>query len=577
MQKGSVLSQKNGTLRALFCVFLGIFCIWMALCCCFPKAPQIKPIHIANANENFLFIQQKYERRLEHRILKLLEPLTGVGKVRASVQVELDLKDARHHIQTSDSQPQDVPTSKQTFEKEINNKIQKQHISVIIDGNTRKGDKGIYQPRTAQEMATYTRLIQSAVGFDMLRGDTLEIQNMPFENHFTSKPRRHLILMAHFLVLLAFILIGITLTCSPCKKNKEKVATFSPDILDKIAQNPARAITVMKNWIYMPANSKTTDWTPIQKVGIILLALDEDVVRQILIALDDNEVRQVAKTMTTLGVIPPQESARILTELYEAMSNGSAVVGNAVRVQQILSESTSEATQKFKETLQTPHSSLWQELANIHSNLLTPRLIALRPEIIAYILYRFPTKVASELLQNFPENKATQVLIHLSHIGHITSGTNAKMEQEALDTARDILNTIHTPTGTEKTSEIISQLSQTQNGRAVIKELNQKEPFLARTLALKLIHFDDLGHWSDQNIQILLRHTLRAIAVIALVNAPDSVKVAIQRNVPQSMWSQLESDITHKQKQVQPEEIQKARQQIVETIKTLVNQGKIHL
>ena len=578
LQKRSILSQKNNTIKILLVLLLAICSTWIAVLCSAPKLPRIKPIRPANDNEIFLSIQQKYEHHLEHTILKLLEPLVGFGKVHATVQVELNLKNARHNIQSYDAQVLPHTISKQTFDKEIQNQIQKQHISVIVDGRIHKENKGIYQPRTAQEMSTYKRLIQSAVGLDLTRGDTLEIQNMPFEFHPNKKHKLPLFFIAGTLVLFSFILILLAFTlCPHHAKESSDAINFSPDMLDKIVQNPSRAIAVIKNWIYMPANKKTTDWTPIQKVGIVLLALDEDTVRQILVAMDDNEVRQVAKTMTTLGVIPPQESARILSELHEAMVNGSAVVGNPTRVQQILSESTSEATLKFKETLQTPNSSLWQELARISPTLLTPRLVTLRPEITAFILYRFPTEKASEVLENFPESKATQVLIHLSHIGHISSNTSAKMEQEAINIAHDILNTIHTPTGTEKTSEIISQLSKTQNGQAVIKDLNEKEPFLAKKLTLKLIHFDDIAYWTDQNIQILLRHTLRATAITALINASDSVKKAIQRNMPKSFWTQLEKDIESKQKHVQNEEIQKARQEIVDNIKTLLTQGKIQI
>ena len=572
------MSQRSNGLKTL--LFLALVAVFILATVCFfvPRHSQVRPFVHASDNEVFLNLQQRYEHHIEHTILKLLEPLVGRGKVQASVQVELNLKNARHNIRTYSPKADENITTQQTFEKQIQNLIQKQNISVIIDGNTRKGDRGIYQPRSAQEMAAYKRLIQSATGYDITRGDTLEIQNMPFVKPLHKHHKHPFFCLGGILVILALILIFGALTCILGKSTqKHPHADFSPDILDKIAENPTRAITVIKNWIYMPVNAKSTDWTPIQKVGIVLLALDENIVRQILIALDDNEVRKVAKTMTSLGVIPPQESARILTELHQGMTNGSAVVGNAARVQQILSESPNEETLKFKETLQTPHSSLWQELAEISTDILVPRLSTLRPEITAYILYHLPTEKASDLLQNFPENKTTQILIHLSHIGHISPTTTAKMQQEALAVTRDILNTIHTPTGTQKTSEILSQLSNTETGQAVLKDLNQKEPFLARKLASTLIRFTDLAHWTDQNVQILLRHIPRATAILALANAPADVKKTIQHNIPQSLWPQIQLDIENKEKQAESDQINRARQEIVDTIKTLLNQGKIQL
>ena len=574
------MSQKANGIKALFYTLVVVCIACMTMCFCVLPATESTLIIPPSENESFLTLQQKYAQRLENTILKLLEPLVGRGHVQATVQVDLNLKNARHNISSYVPKTTQEIIKKQSFEKEIQNLIKRQNISVVIDGNIRKGDKGIYQPRTTQEMASYKRIIQSAVGYNPDRGDTLEVQNLPFIQKAKRPIHLHpLFFLATLLFVAGFVIIMTCLCCSHPNKTKQEIppADFSPDVLDYIANNPTRAITVIKNWVYMPTKAKDSDWTPLQKIGIVLLALDEEIVRKILVALDDNEVRQVAKTMTSLGVIPPQESARILTELSHAMKNGSAVVGNPARVQQILAESPSEETLKFKETLQTPHSSLWQELASIDTQLLAHRLESLRPETTAYILYRLPPEKASELLQNFPENKTTQILIHLSHIGHIHATTNAKMEQEALTATRDILNTIHTPTGTEKTSEILSYLSQTQTGQTVLKDLNEKEPFLARTLASKLVHFEDIAHWPSHTIQTILRHTPKATAILALANASDSVKEAIRHNVPDTLWPQLKEDIFAQERRATTDQIGRARKEIVDNIKVLLNQGKIQL
>ena len=573
------MSQKNNKIRAWALALFAICFVWIAVVfCAFTPSPKHHFIPTSDG-ENFLTLQQKYARSLEHTILKLLEPLVGRGHVQASVQVELNLKNAKHHIRAYNPKLDSEVISRQTFEKEIRNLIEKLNISVIVDGSVGSESKGIYRPRTAQEMTTYRRLIQSATGYNVARGDTLEIQNMPFIAKAITTPHVSLLIpFAVVLFVLGFIFVCLSICPVLCAaKDKKEPISYSTDLLDKITENPARAITVLKNWIYMPVRSKDSDWTPIQKVGITLLALDENIVRQILVALDDNEVRQVAKTMTSLGVIPPKESARILTELYEAMKNGSAVVGNPARVQQILSESTNEETLKFKETLQTPNASLWKEVAGLDTEHLTSRLVALRPEIIAYILYRLPATKSSELLQDFTENKATQVIIHLSHIGHVSANTQAKMEQEAVMAAREILNTIHTPSGTEKTSEILAQMSQTKTGQAVLKDLNEKEPFLARKLSAKLIRFEDIAHWSQPTIQTILRNTPKAAAILALVDAPDGVQKAIQQNVPETLWPSLHEEITSMKKRATQDQIEDARRKIVENIRLLLDQGKIQL
>ncbi|HEY3490017.1 MAG TPA: flagellar basal-body MS-ring/collar protein FliF [Candidatus Deferrimicrobiaceae bacterium] len=60
-------------------------------------------------------------------------------------------------------------------------------IAVLVDGNYKsvKDAKGVetatYVPRTAEELASYERLVKNAVGFNQDRGDTFEIVTAPFQ------------------------------------------------------------------------------------------------------------------------------------------------------------------------------------------------------------------------------------------------------------------------------------------------------------------------------------------------------------------------------------------------------------
>ena len=59
--------------------------------------------------------------------------------------------------------------------------------AVVVDGNytetpKKKGkSEWQYAPRSSEEMAQLERIVKSAINFDGQRGDTVEIQNIPFE------------------------------------------------------------------------------------------------------------------------------------------------------------------------------------------------------------------------------------------------------------------------------------------------------------------------------------------------------------------------------------------------------------
>ncbi len=58
-------------------------------------------------------------------------------------------------------------------------------VSVLVNGKTRvvtgkKGDTRIYEPRTPEELASFTRIVQNAIGYDSTRGDTVVVDSVPF-------------------------------------------------------------------------------------------------------------------------------------------------------------------------------------------------------------------------------------------------------------------------------------------------------------------------------------------------------------------------------------------------------------
>lgn len=58
-------------------------------------------------------------------------------------------------------------------------------VSVLVNGKTREvagktGTTSVYEPRSAEEIAAFTRIVQNAIGFDPARGDTVVVDSVPF-------------------------------------------------------------------------------------------------------------------------------------------------------------------------------------------------------------------------------------------------------------------------------------------------------------------------------------------------------------------------------------------------------------
>ena len=174
----------------------------------------------------------RVERKLQLSIIKMLEDALGAGKVIAKVSAELDFEKVERTEEIYDPDSQVIRSENQISESstgavppggvpgvqalvpsggsagggvgqaakrnksnaltnyEINKvvrrvskpvgEISKISVAVMIDGSL-EGDPPVYQPRSEEDMAKYLQIVQSAVGFDQDRGDTIQVENIQFD------------------------------------------------------------------------------------------------------------------------------------------------------------------------------------------------------------------------------------------------------------------------------------------------------------------------------------------------------------------------------------------------------------
>jgi flagellar M-ring protein FliF len=174
----------------------------------------------------------RVEKKLQRSIIKMLEDALGAGNVIARVTAELDFEKVERTEETYDPDSQVIRSENQVSESstgaippggvagvqalvptgeasggvvgqaakrnktnaltnyEINKvirrvskpvgEISKLSVAVMINGAF-VGDPLEYQPRSEEDMAKYLEIVQSAVGFDQERGDTIKVENIQFD------------------------------------------------------------------------------------------------------------------------------------------------------------------------------------------------------------------------------------------------------------------------------------------------------------------------------------------------------------------------------------------------------------
>lgn len=188
-------------------------------------------------SEAQLAYRQGLEQNLERRVQTLLERAVGKDKVLVRVSATLDFQHierteerfdadnpairseqrnkeegsgvglwaigvpgARSNINPSDNNasqgkdPSSLARQSETINYELSKSVSKVvapsgaikqlSVAVLVDGTYQTGENDAaktYTPRTAEELAKYQEIVKSAVGYNEVRGDRVEVANMPFE------------------------------------------------------------------------------------------------------------------------------------------------------------------------------------------------------------------------------------------------------------------------------------------------------------------------------------------------------------------------------------------------------------
>lgn len=187
-------------------------------------------------------VREQLEKELAGKVVSILEPLVGSGKVHANASINLDFNTTEQTEETYNPNPPVILSQQKSEERsgsaggasgipgtqsnlgtntaqlsgpplervrqsevtnyEVNKlvrhtiqpkgTIRRLSLAVILDhktvvGKTKDGKTSVRQePRSQQDIDSYRQLVQAAVGYDAQRGDVVSIANVPF--YTESKP-----------------------------------------------------------------------------------------------------------------------------------------------------------------------------------------------------------------------------------------------------------------------------------------------------------------------------------------------------------------------------------------------------
>ena len=193
--------MKNKQIGLLLVV--PVFCLCMGIGLCFMT--DFFPVH-----KNIFQLQNEYAQHLEKKVVRLLEPATGIGNVRATINAQITHKNiTKTHI--------NFQNQTRTISQETGPVLLNQSVSVLIN----EKDKNKFY--------AYQNLVKNAIGFDPKRGDKLTVELLPFVKiPLWTLGLTPICLMRIGAILALALFCGIAWLCREWMRLHEKKAPFVP-------------------------------------------------------------------------------------------------------------------------------------------------------------------------------------------------------------------------------------------------------------------------------------------------------------------------------------------------------------
>ncbi|HAM51257.1 MAG TPA: flagellar M-ring protein FliF [Nitrospiraceae bacterium] len=263
--------------------------------------------------------RQSIEKDLETRVLSILEPVVGKGKVKAKIAATLDFTKVEKTEERFDPDGQVVRSEQRNTEKSTNGtmgrapgtssnlsgktpsqvastqgqsekknetvnyeiskvtshiinpsgEIKRLSVVALVDGvyTTQEGSKDKkYSPRSEEDLKKFEDMVKNAVGFSADRGDEVRVVNMPFEaspQEELAEPQREIIpvviTLGRYLVPLLAIVLLLLFVVKPLIRvlTAPPTGRHSPVTLPHTVAEIEKALEIAEK----PSGDRLIEWT----------------------------------------------------------------------------------------------------------------------------------------------------------------------------------------------------------------------------------------------------------------------------------------------------------------------------
>jgi flagellar motor switch protein FliG len=294
--------------------------------------------------------------------------------------------------------------------------------------------------------------------------------------------------------------------------------------------------------------------------------------------MNEAEVRDIARGAKELRQESPQSVAQALKAFVEAMEK---VGGDMASGEDLLRDAASRALgndagqRAFDGVVPAPPpDEFLGAIARADSESVAMVLMREQPQTVALVLSALGTEKAAAVMEHLPEAQRSSVLRRMATVESVAPEMLKEVGEALTIELRAIAaGGIRKVDGKTVAVELLRRQAAQQQGE-VVSQIERDDPALAAELRSKLFTFEDLGSFSDRDVQTLLKEVQMDRLGLALKGASPAVKNRILKNMSTRAAEMLADDLAA-MGPVRLNIVEKAQAEVTQVAQELAVKGRI--
>ncbi len=313
----------------------------------------------------------------------------------------------------------------------------------------------------------------------------------------------------------------------------------------------------------------------LQKVGIVMVALGEEVSGEVMKHLSDYEIEEITQAIASLKNISTELIDRVLDEFEQHLMAGEWIAQGGMDFARAALERAvgPRRAQEILERVGSKVSSGFYILKNVASDQIAPFISNEHPQTIALILSQLDPAQSAGILAQLAERLQADVAYRLATMENITPNVIKEIEEALEQSLKDILGGDQDVGGPKVVADILN-LTGSSVEKSVLDQMDGQDPEVAEAVRNLMFVFADIVKLTDREIQTLLREVDQKDLVIALKTAEDELKDKVLGNMSERVRTFVNEEMEFLGP-MRVSEVEEVQLRVVQQVRQLEEQGQV--